>query len=78
MTDRPLVQIANVPVAGQFENADVALHQSAVSALSPLGSSAKNGEDWPQAAILSCEKGMVVAEDYPAQQDSFFTSMSNV
>jgi len=32
MTDRPLVQIVNVSVVGQFENADVALQQSAVSA----------------------------------------------
>jgi len=32
MLDRPLVQIVNVSVVGQFENADVALHQSAMSA----------------------------------------------
>ena len=36
MPDRPLVQIVNVSVVGQFENADVALHQSAVSASLPF------------------------------------------
>lgn len=46
MTDRPFVQIVNVSVVSQFENADVALHQSAVSASLPFERTAEGRGGW--------------------------------